>query len=182
MCNFRKLIYKIIGENPADCVLSSWSAWTTCSGGFKSRTRTIITPASEGGAACGPLTETVSCGEAFKWIGSEPYCEVDETPLPNEQFFRTVYIGGEGNLANSDASSASTGARIYINGANRMEDIVVGMYCFTEVAQSGNSFNGKNLSYKIATVLGGSGVSDRYLSATISSGGVITFVGFKHLI
>lgn len=105
MCNFRKLIYKIIGENPADCVLSSWSAWTTCSGGFKSRTRTIITPASEGGAACGPLTETVSCGEAFKWIGSTPYCEQTTT---TNYYFKGIY-------AQDDPAHPNGGVVKYIN-------------------------------------------------------------------
>jgi uncharacterized protein YdeI (BOF family) len=50
-----------------NCVLSAWSfqsatAWSACSGGQQTRTetwvRSIVTPPSGGGAACGPLTET----------------------------------------------------------------------------------------------------------------------------
>lgn len=55
---------------PVNCELSEWSAWSVCDeGGQQTRTRTIITPASCGGTACGPLTETQNCGEP-------PYCNV----------------------------------------------------------------------------------------------------------
>lgn len=46
---------------PVDCVLSAWSAWGPCVNGQQSRTRTVITPPSNGGSACGPLTETQAC-------------------------------------------------------------------------------------------------------------------------
>jgi hypothetical protein len=55
---------------PVNCQLSEWSEWSECDeGGQQTRTRTIITPASCGGTACGPLTETQNCGEP-------PYCNV----------------------------------------------------------------------------------------------------------
>jgi hypothetical protein len=63
---------------PVKCVLSAWSAWSVCSGNTRTRTRTVITPASYGGTACGPLTETEACGETAKWIGSDPYCQQEE--------------------------------------------------------------------------------------------------------
>lgn len=52
---------------PVDCVLSAWTlqsatAWGTCVGGQQTRTetwaRTVVTPAANGGAACGLLLET----------------------------------------------------------------------------------------------------------------------------
>ncbi len=50
---------------PVDCQLSAWSPWsacdTSCGGGTQSRTRTILVPASNGGAACGALMEQRSC-------------------------------------------------------------------------------------------------------------------------
>lgn len=47
---------------PVDCVLSAWSNWTSWSDNgdgteSRSRTRTVITPPANGGAACGPLVE-----------------------------------------------------------------------------------------------------------------------------
>jgi hypothetical protein len=50
---------------PVDCVVSDWSSWGTCSaacgGGDQTRTRTITTQPSYGGAACPDLTETQAC-------------------------------------------------------------------------------------------------------------------------
>lgn len=46
---------------PVNCELSEWSAWSICSNGTRTRTRTVITPASGGGVVCGPLSETESC-------------------------------------------------------------------------------------------------------------------------
>ena len=44
-----------------DCVVSEWSAWGECIGGYQTRTRTVITPASNGGTSCPVLSETQAC-------------------------------------------------------------------------------------------------------------------------
>lgn len=56
------------GGTPVDCVMSEWSAWTpvgACTNGQQTeqRTRSIITPPQNGGAACGATqeTRTVTC-------------------------------------------------------------------------------------------------------------------------
>ena len=46
---------------PVDCVVSDWSAWSECIEGVQTRTRTILTPASNGGVPCPVLEETRDC-------------------------------------------------------------------------------------------------------------------------
>jgi Spondin-like TSP1 domain/Thrombospondin type 1 domain len=51
---------------PKECVLSEWSSWSSCSepcgGGSSNRTRTLVTPATNGGS-CGDLFEQKNCNE-----------------------------------------------------------------------------------------------------------------------
>lgn len=54
-----------------DCVMSNWSDWSTCSAGTQSRTRSIITPASGTGAACGLTVETRACTLPVDCVMSE---------------------------------------------------------------------------------------------------------------
>lgn len=67
---------------PVDCAVSAWSAWTDpawgqCVDGSQSRTltrsRTVTTPASNGGAACPSLTDSVTVTQS---------CAVDPPPPP----------------------------------------------------------------------------------------------------
>ena len=51
--------------------MSNWSDWSTCSAGTQSRTRSIITPASGTGAACGPTVETRACTLPVDCVMSE---------------------------------------------------------------------------------------------------------------
>ena len=55
-------------ECDIDCVVSSWGPWTPCSaecaGGFKTRTRVIITFPAGTGRACPPDSHSVVCNEA----------------------------------------------------------------------------------------------------------------------
>ncbi len=50
---------------PIDCVLSDWGPWSecsaTCGGGTRTRTRTVLVQAQNGGAPCGALSETEAC-------------------------------------------------------------------------------------------------------------------------
>lgn len=48
-------------NQPVNCVVSDWGAWSSCTNGTRTRTRTVITPASNGGTACPVLTETENC-------------------------------------------------------------------------------------------------------------------------
>jgi hypothetical protein len=54
------------GDTPSDpvinCELSEWSAYSSCDGQItQTRTRTVITQPSNGGTACGALSETIDC-------------------------------------------------------------------------------------------------------------------------
>ncbi|SDZ90734.1 hypothetical protein SAMN05443667_101246 [Flavobacterium gillisiae] len=52
----------VVIVDPVDCIVSAWSDWSACSlSGFQSRNRTVITPASNGGAYCPVLYETRAC-------------------------------------------------------------------------------------------------------------------------
>lgn len=47
---------------PVNCVVSAWGAWSDCQiDGFKTRTRTVITAASNGGTYCPVLYEKQAC-------------------------------------------------------------------------------------------------------------------------
>ncbi|WP_296683605.1 hypothetical protein [Flavobacterium sp.] len=49
-----------------DCVVSDWSGWSECIDGQITRTRTVITTASNGGAECPILTESQSCSTSIQ--------------------------------------------------------------------------------------------------------------------
>ncbi|MGE0453213.1 MAG: thrombospondin type-1 domain-containing protein [Vicinamibacteria bacterium] len=50
---------------PVDCQVSAWGDWsacsTSCGAGVRSRSRSVLVPASGGGAACPSLIETAAC-------------------------------------------------------------------------------------------------------------------------
>ncbi len=70
-------------ECPVDCVVSDWSAFSSCSatcgGGTQTRTRTVTTKPTFNGAACPPLTESQVCntqGCPVNCVGSWVGCNV----------------------------------------------------------------------------------------------------------
>ena len=56
---------------PTDCVVSGWSAWSACFEGTQTRTRTIITPAANGGTPCPTLIETRDCETPVNCVVSD---------------------------------------------------------------------------------------------------------------
>lgn len=46
---------------PVNCAVSAWSAWSQCTSGQQTRSRTITTQPANGGTACPALTETQAC-------------------------------------------------------------------------------------------------------------------------
>lgn len=65
---------------PIDCKEGAWSEWGPCVGGIQTRTRTVQTPAKNGGKDCGPLVETRKCavdcvmGEWSSWNACDKSC------------------------------------------------------------------------------------------------------------
>jgi hypothetical protein len=55
-----------------DCVMSEWSAWSSCDH-VETRVRSVLNQPSEGGAPCGMATETRMCG-----IGDEAVCTLGQ--------------------------------------------------------------------------------------------------------
>lgn len=72
------------GEPSVDCVVDVWSAWGACSapcgGGTQTRTRSVLTPAANGGAACPTLGETQACNTQD--------CPPPAVPAPAKQLIR----------------------------------------------------------------------------------------------
>jgi hypothetical protein len=77
---------------PVDCVVSDWGPWGECECyyedellvcGQQTRTRTVITPASNGGEPCGALTETRPCtiDDVCFTFGSD---ECENAPNPTQ--------------------------------------------------------------------------------------------------
>ena len=83
-----------------DCVVSDWSSWGPCINNIQTRTRTIITPAANGGNPCPPaneLTETRNCRE------DDVDCEFSETVGP--------CIDGQQTITRTIITPASNGGR-----------------------------------------------------------------------
>jgi hypothetical protein len=55
---------------PVDCVVSEWGPWSECIDGEQTRTRTVVTPASNGGDPCPALEETRECCEPVDCVVS----------------------------------------------------------------------------------------------------------------
>lgn len=55
----------LITNQPVNCVTSVWSPYSDCIDGFLTRTRSIITPASNGGIGCPVLIEQVACASTI---------------------------------------------------------------------------------------------------------------------
>jgi hypothetical protein len=66
---------------PQDCLVSAWSAWSACNrpcgGGSQSHTRTVTTPAQNGGHACPALSESQACNTAACPVHN---CQCNQVP------------------------------------------------------------------------------------------------------
>jgi len=65
-----------------DCEMNAWGAWgacsTTCDPGTQTRSRSVATPAANGGKACGNLTETETCNEGPNQACPIKACQVGD--------------------------------------------------------------------------------------------------------
>jgi hypothetical protein len=80
---------------PTDCVVSDWSDWSECVEGVETRTRTIITPAANGGAPCPTLTETRDCELTVDCVVSA-WSEWSDCAEGNQTRTRTVITPASG--------------------------------------------------------------------------------------
>lgn len=92
-------------ETPINCVVSAWSDWSECRlDGTQTRTRTVITPASNGGAFCPVLFENRACNYV-------PAPDPDPVPAPmtNKYFLSTgANTSAAAKLLNSYAHTVYT--------------------------------------------------------------------------
>lgn len=82
------------GEPVVDCVVSEWSEWSTCADGFETRTRTVITPASNGGVECPVLEEQRPCPLTCINYTLWTYTNAGVTYLDCEGIEQSITIGG----------------------------------------------------------------------------------------
>ena len=104
---------------PVDCVVSSWGAWSACSascgGGTQSQTRTIVTPAANGGAACPALSQSQACNTQACNV---PTLSITNSPQtytgsPVAAIVTCSGGGAVGNLLYGGSSSPPTNAGTY---------------------------------------------------------------------
>ena len=91
----------LITNQPVNCVTSVWSAYSDCIDGFITRTRSVITPASNGGTACPVLIEQVAC------TTPPPACYSFQSG-PYDENFKVVYIDCNGIQQTETDSCFST--------------------------------------------------------------------------
>jgi hypothetical protein len=121
---------------PVNCVVSEWSEWSECVDGSRSRNRTVITPASNGGTECPSLIEVESCtlppvdsyliNLCYDDTNSELACGCD--PVPSCPDRRVVF-----QICNSN-SALDDNFDIYLN------DIYIGAVDLSTNAQVGSIF------------------------------------------
>lgn len=108
-------------EPVVNCVLSAWSEWSSCVNNSREKTRTVITPASGGGTACGPLIWSEDClltsSQQFPMSNSSSSTDLEACNL-----FELISYWHDGtedlpSMGNRVYSSSTTG--IPINGQNR---------------------------------------------------------------
>ncbi len=129
----------VVVAAPVDCVLSTWSLqsaspWGACTGGQQTRTetwaRSIITPPSNGGAACGILQEQRTAAQAC----------TDPTPTApgSPTSFKATTSGNNVTLGWNvpAAGGAANGYRIWV-GATTSWELVNGMDVGNALSASG---------------------------------------------
>jgi hypothetical protein len=62
-CTAQQNVTFACDSGPIDCLVSDWSNWGRCINGIQTRTKTIITPATNGGQPCPQLVETRNCSD-----------------------------------------------------------------------------------------------------------------------
>lgn len=55
-----------------NCAVSAWGSWGPCVSGFRFRTRTVVSPASNGGISCPTLREQETCNDLLEDSGCGP--------------------------------------------------------------------------------------------------------------
>jgi ribosomal protein S11 len=97
---------------PVDCAVSGWSEFGACSascgGGTQTQTRTIITPAAYGGAACPSLTASQACNVQA--------CTVPQATLVVVPSSTSINVNGTSTLNTSGGSGTGTVSYSLVSG------------------------------------------------------------------
>lgn len=140
---------------PVNCVVSEWSAWSECTEGSQTRTRTIITPSSNGGTSCPVLTETQQCEDATVITVLAVNSYVNQCGAGNDSTVLTTSIVLSSPVSVDTMFSIATGYSLSGDCTNTINtDTQITVLAGNSSGESGDCLSGANSIEYYVTICG----------------------------